>query len=147
MSHPIVPTITSGVAGPLGILHLPRLWQKASLHACGKLHPDYPAAGPGFDQMTLDLLGIDRESFLLFIRQRNPTSPELEMWILEVSREALDPSRVRKHNETILGYRHGDELRTEILEQAGIIDTGSITDAVSLNNLDDWEAFHRSELV
>ena len=37
----IVPMISSGVAGPLGVLHLPRLWQKASLEAVGKLHPDY----------------------------------------------------------------------------------------------------------
>ena len=147
MSDTIVPTITSGVAGPLGILHLPRLWQKSSLHAAGKLHPDYPAAGPGFDQMTLDLLGIERETFLVFIRQRKPTYPELEKWILEVRGGAPESALVRKHNETVLGYQHGAELRGEILDQAGIIDTGAITDAVSLNNLDDWEAFHRSELV
>ena len=45
----IVPTISSGTAGPLGVLHLPRLWQKASLGAVGKLHDDYPAAGAGYD--------------------------------------------------------------------------------------------------
>ncbi|MGZ4964624.1 MAG: DUF5069 domain-containing protein, partial [Limisphaerales bacterium] len=37
----IVPLISSGVAGPLGVLHLPRLWLKASLEACGKLAPGY----------------------------------------------------------------------------------------------------------
>ena len=41
----IVPTISSGTAGPLGVLHLPRLWQKVSLDAAGKLHDDYPAIG------------------------------------------------------------------------------------------------------
>ena len=64
----IIPTISSGTAGPLGVQHLPRLWQKASLDAAGKLHPDYPAAGAGFDQMTLDALGIDRQALGIGIR-------------------------------------------------------------------------------
>ena len=33
MSNTYVPMISSGVAGPLGVLHLPRLWLKASLEA------------------------------------------------------------------------------------------------------------------
>jgi len=32
----IVPLISSAVAGPLGVIHLPRLWQKASLAAAGQ---------------------------------------------------------------------------------------------------------------
>src|SRR6185295_7355837 len=37
-----VPLISSGVAGPLGVLHLPRLWLKVSLEARGKLANGYP---------------------------------------------------------------------------------------------------------
>ena len=48
MSSNIVPLISSGTAGPLGVLHLPRLWLKASLGAAGKLHSDYPAIGAGY---------------------------------------------------------------------------------------------------
>lgn len=51
-----VPLISSGVAGPLGVLHLPRLWLKVSLEACGKLAAGYPGAGKGYDQMVLDAL-------------------------------------------------------------------------------------------
>ena len=69
----IIPTISSGIAGPLGVLHLPRLWQKASLDAVGKLHSDYPAAGAGFDQMTLDALGINREAFLDYVKANKPS--------------------------------------------------------------------------
>ena len=36
----IVPLISSGTAGPNGVLHLPRLWQKVSLEAAGKLRMD-----------------------------------------------------------------------------------------------------------
>ena len=48
-----VPLISSGVAGSLGVLHLPRLWLKVSLDARGKLADGYPAVGTGFDQMVL----------------------------------------------------------------------------------------------
>src|ERR1022692_3977292 len=48
-----VPLISSGPAGPLGVLHLPRFWQKASLEARGKLDKRYPGCGKGYDQMTL----------------------------------------------------------------------------------------------
>ena len=43
----IVPLISSGVAGPLGVLHLPRLWLKCSLEARGKLADGYPGIGKG----------------------------------------------------------------------------------------------------
>jgi len=39
MSETYVPLISSGIAGPLGVVHLPRLWQKVSLEAAGKLAP------------------------------------------------------------------------------------------------------------
>ena len=51
---PMIPTISSGVAGPLGVLHLPRFWSKVLMDAKGVLHEDYPACGAGFDQMVLD---------------------------------------------------------------------------------------------
>ena len=44
----IVPLISSGIAGPLGVIHLPRLWLKVSLEACGKLADGYPGIGQGF---------------------------------------------------------------------------------------------------
>ena len=54
----IVPLISSGLAGPLGVLHLPRLWQKACLEACGKLADGYPGIGQGYDMMTINAPGL-----------------------------------------------------------------------------------------
>ena len=54
----IVPLISSGVAGPLGVLHLPRLWLKVSLEQRGKLAAGYPGIGKGYDQMVLDGIGL-----------------------------------------------------------------------------------------
>ncbi len=44
MADTYVPLISSGTAGPLGVLHLPRLWQKVSLEARGKLASVTPAS-------------------------------------------------------------------------------------------------------
>ena len=59
MAETYVPLISSGIAGPLGVLHLPRLWQKVSLEESGKLASGYPGVGHGFDAMTLAALGLE----------------------------------------------------------------------------------------
>lgn len=142
----IVPLISSGVAGPLGVLHLPRLWLKASLGAAGKLHADYPAIGAGYDQMVLDGLGISKGDFESYIADSKPTYIELESWILQQKGGSLDQDAVDKLNAAIKGYIHDDGTRKEILAAAGREDDGTIKDAVNLNNLDDWAIFHSAEL-
>ena len=143
----IVPTISSGTAGPLGVLHLPRLWQKVSLDNAGKLHDDYPAIGAGYDQMTLDALGLDKDEFSAFMKEKKPTYVELENWVLEKKGGSLDQEAVNKHNEGVKGYIHDDATRAEILGAAGRPDDGSIKDAVNLNNLDDWAIFYTEEIA
>ncbi len=142
----IIPLISSGVAGPLGVLHLPRLWLKASLGAAGKLHPDYPAIGAGYDQMVLDGLGIEKADFESFIATDKPSYVECENWILAQNGGSLDAAAVGKLNAAIAGYIHTDETRAAILAAAGRPDDGTIKDAVNLNNLDDWASFHAREL-
>ncbi|CAN5681618.1 hypothetical protein BH11VER1_BH11VER1_16590 [soil metagenome] len=142
----IVPTISSGVAGPLGVLHLPRLWQKASLEAAGKLHADYPGCGQGYDQMVLTGLGLDREEFLTYIKESKPTYVQLEAWVLDQKGGSLDAAAVKALNDSIVGYNHTDDVRSSILSAVGRADDGSIKDAINLNNLDDWQTFHSAEL-
>ena len=62
MAETYVPLISSGIAGPLGVLHLPRLWQKVSLEESGKLASGYPGVGKGFDAMTLAALGLEEQA-------------------------------------------------------------------------------------
>ena len=143
MSKSIVPTISSGTAGPLGVLHLPRLWQKASLGAAGKLHSDYPACGQGYDQMVLSALGLDRDAFLAFIATK-PTYVQTEAWV-KANATQLNDSAVAELNAAIKGYIHADDTRKAILAAVGLTDDGSILDAVNLNNLDDWNSFHAQD--
>lgn len=139
----IIPLISSGTSGPLGILHLPRLWQKTSLAATGKAHPDYPACSPGYDTMVLGALGIDIDTFKKFITAEKPTYPQCEAWILKQCGGSLDPQKVKELNDSITGYNHKDEVRKTILDANGIPDEGKILDAINLNNLDDWLSFHK----
>jgi hypothetical protein len=142
----IVPLISSGVAGPLGVVHLPRLWQKASLAAAGKLHADYPACGKGYDGMTLGALGISESDFLAFIETK-PSYPALEAWVKAYPGVKLTQADIDSHNQAIAGYNHDAGTRKGILDSCGLADDGSVKPgAVELNNLDDWQTFWAAEI-
>jgi hypothetical protein len=143
----IVPLISSGVAGPLGVIHLPRLWLKVSLEARGKLAPGYPGAGKGYDQMVIDGLGLKREAVIEHIKSSKPTYPEFEAWVKKQPGVKLDKASAETLNSSIRGYIHADDTRKGILSASGIPDDGNaFRDAVNLNNLDDWKEFHDAEL-
>jgi hypothetical protein len=142
----IVPLISSGIAGPLGVLHLPRLWLKASLEQRGKLAPGYPGAGRGYDQMVIDGLGLKRDALLEFIKTKKPTYPQFETWVRQHATR-LDQASIDKLNAAIKGYLHDDATRQGILGANGLPDDASaFKDAINLNNLDDWKEFHAAML-
>jgi hypothetical protein len=138
--------ISSGTTGPLGVLHLPRLWQKASLEAAGKLASGYHGVGSGYDAMTCAALGLDETAVMDFIKKSKPTYPQFETWVKK-SAKSLTPEAVAKHNAAVRGYNHEDDVRKGILKANGIPDDASAPkDAVNLNNLDDWYGFHQAVL-
>jgi hypothetical protein len=142
----MVPTISSGTAGPLGAKHLPRLWAKNLLARADRLPDGYDAIGAGFDMMTLNALGIDRDAFSDFM-DSDPSYIELEAWIKQQPGAKFDAATIDAHNAAIEGYIHADATRKEILAADGLNDESCLArSAVQLNNLDDWKAFH-SHLV
>lgn len=143
----IVPLISSAVAGPLGAIHLPRLWQKASLEARGKLAAGYPGIGKGYDMMTISALGLSEAAVRAFIKDSKPTYPQFEAWIKKQPGAKLDKASIYKHNVAIMGYIHDDATRKGILSANGITDESGVNPgAVDLNNLDDWLEFYNAEL-
>ena len=143
----VVPLISSAVAGPLGVLHLPRLWLKVSLEARGKLAPGYPGIGKGYDLMVCNALGLQPDSVQEFIKTNRPTYPQFEAWVKKQPGVKLDRATVYKLNQAIMGYIHDDSTRASILGANGLSDDGSINPgAVDLNNLDDWKEFWEAEL-
>ncbi len=137
-----VPLISSNVAGPLGVVHLPRLWSKVLLCAKGLLPEGYDECGKGFDQMVLDGLRLNRETALQYLKGNLPSYPAFEKWVVEQRGGHIDSAEIKAVNAAIRGYHHADETRKAILSAAGIEDDGSIKDAVRLNTIDDWTEFH-----
>jgi hypothetical protein len=147
MSETLVPLISSSVAGPLGVLHLPRLWLKASLEARGKLAAGYPGIGQGYDMMVISALGLNADAVKKFITDSKPTYPQFEAWIRSQPGVNLTKANIHKLNVSIAGYIHTDDVRKGILAANNLPDNGSVLpDAINLNNLDDWYEFHQAVL-
>jgi hypothetical protein len=147
MSNTYVPTISSGTAGPLGVLHLPRLWQKVSLESQGKLAAGYPGIGGGYDTMVINALGLTPDAVKQFIATSKPTYPQFEAWVKAQPGVKLDAATIGDLNKAITGYIHDDATRAGIFAANGLSDSDTAArDAINLNNLDDWFEFHASVL-
>ena len=148
MSESHVPMIPCNVSGPLGVLHLPRLWLKVSLEARGKLAAGYPGIGKGFDMMVVGALGLDADAVKNFVATSKPTYAQFEAWVKAQPGVKLDRNTVHRLNTSILGYHHAEDLSKEIRASTGFKEDGSVTSsATELNALDDWQAFHAAELA
>lgn len=139
----MIPLLSSGVAGSLGVLHLPRLWLKGLLGGSGLLAEGYTDVGPGYDSMVCSTLGLDIDAVRAYLHTAKPSYPEFEKWVVAQPGVKLDAATIAQSNAAVLGYHHKDEVRKEILAAAGVADDGSMLDAVNLNNLDDWTALHK----
>ncbi|HEY8315212.1 MAG TPA: hypothetical protein VIG51_13710 [Candidatus Baltobacteraceae bacterium] len=139
----VIPLISSGSAGPLGAIHLPRLWAKLTLASAGKLAGGYDECGAGFDQMTLTGLNLDRQKAIDYVRTQKPTYMQFEAWVLQQNGGKIDPDTIRKHNDGIRAYHHNDSLAEDMRKASGIPDTG-IKDAVTLNMIEDLDELRRN---
>jgi hypothetical protein len=147
MPDKYVPMISSGVSGPLGVLHLPRLWLKVSLEACGKLADGYPGIGKGYDTMVCQALNLNPDAVKKFVADKKPSYAQFESWVKTQPGVKLDKATLYKINSAIRGYIHDDGTRKGILSATGISDESSVNPgAVDLNNLEDWQEFHKAVL-
>ncbi len=139
---PIIPLISSGTSGPLGVKHLPRLWLKTLLSAAGELPEGYKDIRPGFDFMVLEGLKIDPDSARDFIFKGRPTYLEFEQWIRQQEGVDVSPANLEALNQQIVERRKSDSSRRKMLAENGLPDDSDISDSIMLNNLDDWRAIH-----
>lgn len=139
----VVPSVSSGTAGPLGAIHLPRLWLKLSLAARGALPEGYDECGAGFDAMTLSALGLDRDKTIEFVRTAKPRYMEFEKWV--VANGKTDKAAIEAHNAAIRGYNHGDELAGSMRASSGV-ENAAVKDAVTLNTVEDLDEIYARSL-
>jgi hypothetical protein len=142
----VIPLISSSAAGPLGAVHLPRLWAKLTLYNAGILADGYDYCGSGFDQMTIDNLGLDRQKVIDYVRNERPTYAQFEQWVVDQNGGSIPADRIKKHNDSIFGYNHGDDLAKNMRESSGISNT-TVSDAVTLNTLEDLDELRAQVLA
>ncbi len=141
LANKVIPAVGSRVAGPLGAVHLPRLWAKLMLASRGLLPDDYDECGDGFDAMTISALGLSREELISFVRNEQPTYMAFETWVSHNTRGALDSAKIEAHNRAILSYKHNDATARSMRAASGVSNP-SVSDAATLNALDDYDQLH-----
>lgn len=133
-----IPLTGSTVAGPLGLVHLPRMWQKALLHARAALPDDYIFVSRGFDQRIVEDIGLDPDAFLPFLATA-PSYLATEAWVCD---HATNLDALGTTNDFILNRRMSPEgaakLRAAIGTNDAALDNGAL-----LNAMDDWMTLHR----
>jgi hypothetical protein len=149
----MIPLISSLVYGPLGACQLPRTWWKVLTRNAGILDDEYPdfRDGRGLDSGVIEVLGLDRETVLGYLRDNMPTYLNFEAWILDQKGDAFfgfeQQDAIIRWNASLRARRH---THTEKLEETytdiGLPQDAGINSATVLNSLQDWQLFYKRDL-
>lgn len=140
-SLPMIPAISSSIAGPLGAFHLPRLWLKHRLHGVGRLPEGYRHGAGGFDEMVADAFGFDRDAFATYVETGKVDYLTAEAWVRGHG-TALTPATVEALNAQISSHKLRPDRAALRREELGPIAAGLESGSL-LNDLDDWAGLHR----
>jgi hypothetical protein len=142
-----VPLISTRTVGPLGIVHLPRLWQKILLAGQDKLADGYRAGKGGADERLLTALGLSDDDTIAYVHRQQPSYLAFEAWVRENADPAsLTPEAVTRFNERLLSFPKPEPLRSEQLALIGLPNDETRWIASDLNDLEDWHLFHQTLL-
>ena len=135
----IVPTISSGVAGPIGILHLPRLWMKALLTGVKAL-PEGWNSGFGFDKRVSDTIGMDLDAACAHIHAELPNYLQFENWVRDHMPAADDAAKA----EWNLSFRTREKPADKSAEERAEVGVSEMThcEVIMLNDMVDWKYLH-----
>jgi hypothetical protein len=140
----ITPLIGATVTGPLGVMHLPRMWLKSVYSAGGVLWDAYFDNYKGFNQQVCDGLGLEPEAWFAFLATM-PTYPQAEDYVREHATK-LDAPSIAALNEKISSYPRAPEGAAATRARTGIIDA-NVTNSALLINYDDWLTMHEELLA
>lgn len=141
----IVPLISSYVAGPLGLIHLPRLWLKALLHAQDRLAEDWGCGPGGLDKIIIDFVGIDNAAFVGWLTGALPDYSECEKWV-SGNASKLTPEAIAESNARLRRGRLPGDLNAQFRAHLGI-DDDTVEVGIMLNTLDDLHTVYRYALA
>ncbi len=140
LQPPVVPLISSIDRGPLDVCQLPRTWLKVTLRARGLLHPEYPDFSGGLDARVLEILGLEPDATLDFLRQQLPDYLAFEAWGRDHG--VLDQGRITAWNRSVEERVHRDEIRERIAVTVGMPAAQAPVSALVLNHIEDWHLAH-----
>ncbi len=147
----MVPLISSLAYGPLGACQLPRTWWKVLTRNAGILDGEYPDVSDGLDRRVLEVLGLDRETTLAYLRENMPSYLEFEAWILEQRGDDFwgfeQQDAIVRWNASVRARRHrSPEKIEETYTDTGLPRDAGIDSATVLNSLQDWQLFYKRDL-
>jgi hypothetical protein len=99
MTQSIVLVTGSDIGGPLGVLHLPRLWATSILTTAGLLADGVGDDPYGFDALLTHGLGIEPRAFRRFLATL-PTYVQSETWV-RAHAKRLDAATIERLNDAI----------------------------------------------
>ena len=143
-----IPLISTSSTGPLGVVHLPRLWLKLLLADKGMLEEGYHAGEGGFDGLLLDTLGVAVKDIRVFVAESRPDYLAFENWVKENARpESLTESAIKAFNQKVLSFLKPEPMRSEQLAALALPEDDTTWTGTDLNDLEDWWSFHRALLA
>jgi hypothetical protein len=140
----IVPLAAQSVVGPLGLMHLPRLWLKVVLSAADLLPAGYLDTNIGSNQTIVDAVGLDPDATYAYLKTM-PTYMEFEVWV-KANAKNLTPASIAASNASIVAQIKPEEKAAVTRAQVGLTDA-SINSSDMLNALDDWDTVYKNVLA
>ena len=140
----IMPLIGATVTGPLGVMHLPRMWLKGVYSAAGLLWEGYFDNYKGFNQQVCDGLGLEPDAWFAYLATM-PTYPQAEDYVRSHAKK-LDPATIADLNNGIASYDRPEEGAAAVRALTGITDA-SVHNSQLLLCYDDWYAIHATLLA
>ena len=137
----IVPLISSYATGPLGLMHLPRLWLKGLLYAAGILAEDWGVGAGGLDRRIMNHAGVDAAAFIPWLLEARPTYAACEACFAQHARD-LGAASIARANDELATAPLPRGLGPQFRAYLGITDD-ALDVGIMLNNLDDWMAVQR----
>ena len=140
--QPIVPAVSSQSVGPLGLMHLPRFWMKATLAAADALYDSWNSGTKsGFDVWFCDAVGFDLAAAIDHVRAELPTYLEFETWVV-ANAAHLSPAEIRVHNVAMRERQKPAEVAARECALLGIERPPDYRPSIEINDLVDWHTIH-----
>jgi hypothetical protein len=139
--EPIVPAVSTQCTGPLGLMHVPRFWMKATLHAAGALWDDWKS-GPDspLDMWFCAAIGLEAAKAIAHIKTDRPSYMAFETWLV-ANVAQLGPAEIAATNATLKVRQKPEEVAARERALIGMTEA-NYRPSIELNDLVDWHQLH-----